>query len=75
MKNIDFVKLICEKHNKSEKLIAYVEDRKGHDKRYAVDTNKIYNELNWNPIIKFENGIEKALCWYLENQKCWENIF
>ena len=75
VRNIDLVKLICKNLNKSENLITYVEDRKGHDKRYAVNTNKIYNELNWSTNIKFEDGIDKTLSWYIENKKWWENIF
>jgi dTDP-glucose 4,6-dehydratase len=56
----------------SEKLITYVTDRAGHDKRYAIDASKLENELNWMPSIKFEEGLSKTVDWYLENQD-WVN--
>jgi len=74
MKNIDIVKLICKKLGKSEDLITFVTDRKGHDLRYAIDPTKIYNELGWLPETKFESGIEKTIDWYLNNRQWWENI-
>ena len=74
MKNIDIVKIICKALDKSESLITYVADRKGHDMRYAIDPTKIHNELGWLPEIKFEDGIQKTIKWYLENRKWWENI-
>jgi len=74
MKNIDIVKLICKELGKSESLITHVEDRKGHDMRYAIDPSKIYNELGWFPETKFEDGIKKTIKWYLENRKWWETI-
>lgn len=66
-RNIDIVKLILKKLRKSENLISYVEDRKGHDYRYAIDPTKITNELGWIPKTKFEDGINKTIDWYLEN--------
>lgn len=66
-KNIDIVKLILKKLGKSESLISYVEDRKGHDYRYAIDPTKITNELGWMPKTKFEDGIIKTIDWYIEN--------
>lgn len=74
MKNIDIVKLICKELGKSESLITYVEDRKGHDMRYAIDPTKIHNELGWLPETKFADGIKKTIKWYLENRKWWETI-
>ncbi len=74
MKNIDIVKLICKKLGKSEDLITYVTDRKGHDMRYAIDPTKIHNELGWLPETKFEDGLEKTVNWYLENREWWETI-
>ncbi|MDE6706794.1 MAG: dTDP-glucose 4,6-dehydratase [Oscillospiraceae bacterium] len=74
MKNIDIVKLICKELGKSEDLIVHVEDRKGHDMRYAIDPTKIYNELGWLPETKFEDGIKKTIKWYLENREWWETI-
>lgn len=66
-RNIDIVKLILKHLNKSEDLIEFVEDRKGHDYRYAIDPTKIKNELGWEPKTKFEDGIVKTIDWYLEN--------
>ena len=58
----------------SEKLITYVADRKGHDLRYAIDSNKLKKELGWEPSLQFEEGIEKTVRWYLENNEWMENI-
>ena len=74
MKNIDIVKLICKILGKSESLIKYVKDRKGHDMRYAIDPEKIHNELGWLPETKFEDGIKLTIQWYLENQDWWNEI-
>ena len=74
MKNIDIVKLICKTLGKSEDLITYVTDRKGHDLRYAIDPTKIHNDLGWLPSTKFEDGIKKTINWYLENKNWWETI-
>ena len=74
MRNIDIVKLICQELGKPESLITHVTDRKGHDRRYAIDPTKIHNELGWLPEIKFADGIKKTIKWYLENQDWWENI-
>lgn len=74
MRNIDIVKLICKELGKSESLITHVTDRKGHDRRYAIDPTKIHNELGWLPETKFADGIKKTIKWYLENQEWWENI-
>ncbi len=74
MKNIDIVKLICKALDKPESLITYVEDRKGHDMRYAIDPAKIHSELGWLPETKFADGIQKTIKWYLENKDWWEPI-
>lgn len=74
MRNIDIVKLICKELGKPESLITHVTDRKGHDRRYAIDHTKIHNELGWLPETKFADGIKKTIKWYLENQPWWENI-
>ena len=74
MRNIDIVKLIVHALGKSEELITYVTDRKGHDMRYAIDPTFIHNELGWLPETKFENGIVKTIQWYLDNRPWWENI-
>ena len=74
MRNIDIVKLIIKELGKSEDLITYVTDRKGHDLRYAIDPTKIHNELGWLPETKFQDGIKKTIAWYLENRSWWEEI-
>ena len=74
MRNIDIVKLIVRALGKSEELIRFVPDRKGHDLRYAIDPAFIHNELGWLPETKFENGLEKTVRWYLDNRTWWENI-
>ena len=74
MKNIDIVKLILEYLGKSENLIKYVTDRKGHDRRYAIDPAKIYSELGWLPETMFADGIKKTIQWYLDNKSWWEPI-
>lgn len=74
MRNIDIVKLICRELNKSEDLITYVKDRKGHDLRYAIDPTKIHTELGWLPETKFSEGIKKTISWYLENRDWWQEI-
>lgn len=72
--NIDIVKTILKLLGKSEDLITFVEDRKGHDMRYAIDPTKIYNDLGWLPETKFEDGIKKTIDWYLNNKKWWKDI-
>ena len=74
MRNIDIVKLICKELGKTESLITYVTDRKGHDMRYAIDPKKIHNELGWLPETRFTEGIKKTIKWYLENREWWEDI-
>ena len=66
-RNIEIVKLILKRLNKPESLITHVEDRKGHDYRYAIDPTKIKTELGWEPRTKFEDGIVKTIDWYLAN--------
>ena len=81
-KNIDLINLLCEKMDvalgrkkgTSVKLISYVKDRPGHDKRYAIDANKIKSELGWEPSLQFEEGLVKTIDWYLENQEWLRNI-
>ncbi|WP_405369180.1 dTDP-glucose 4,6-dehydratase [Nonlabens sp. Asnod2-A12] len=81
-KNIDLVKLLCKKMDEalsndvgeSEKLITFVKDRPGHDLRYAIDATKISKELNWVPSLDFEEGLERTINWYLNNDKWLKNI-
>tara|TARA_Y100000590_G_scaffold455325_1_gene603754 strand:- start:1814 stop:2863 length:1050 start_codon:yes stop_codon:yes gene_type:complete len=83
MKNIDIVTMICEKldeikprfNGKSyKKLITFVEDRPGHDYRYAIDISKIKKDLSWQPKHSFKKGIEKTIVWYLDNEDWWRKI-
>ena len=74
MRNIDIVKLIIHELGKSEDLITYVTDRKGHDLRYAIDPAKIHAELGWLPETKFADGIKKTIRWYLDNEDWWKPI-
>ncbi|MDR1055997.1 MAG: dTDP-glucose 4,6-dehydratase [Prevotellaceae bacterium] len=81
-KNIDLIKIMIKvtdrllgrKEGESEKLITYVTDRAGHDLRYAIDSSKLKNELGWEPSLQFEEGIEKTIRWYLDNQNWLDNV-
>ena len=72
--NIDVVKTILKQLGKPESLIEHVTDRKGHDRRYAIDPTKIHDELGWEPTTKFEDGIKKTVQWYLDNRDWWMGI-
>lgn len=72
--NIEIVKLILRELGKPESLIKYVKDRPGHDRRYAIDSTKIQQELGWKPEYKFEEGMKKTISWYLENIDWWKKI-
>ena len=72
--NLEVVKTIIKELGKSEDLIKYVTDRPGHDIRYAIDPTKIKNELGWEPLTLFDEGIKKTIKWYLDNKEWWTNI-
>ena len=83
--NLEVIKMICnileevvpnkpKNLNYYHDLIEFVDDRPGHDQRYAIDATKIYNELNWVPIETFESGLKKTVDWYLDNQSWWKSI-
>lgn len=80
--NLGLIKVICSTMDKilgrpigeSEKLITYVTDRAGHDLRYAIDANKIMKELGWEPSLQFEEGIEKTINWYMDNQQWMDEV-
>lgn len=72
--NLDVVKTVLDLLNKPHSLITYVEDRKGHDRRYAIDSSKLVKDLGWEPKYNFNTGLEETVKWYLENQGWWENI-
>ena len=81
-KNIDIVRLLCKvmdqklerPEGSSEKLITFVKDRAGHDLRYAIDASKIMKELGWEPSLQFEEGLEKTVDWYLQNEEWLNNV-
>ncbi len=70
--NMEVIELLLDRLNKPKSLIKHVTDRPGHDRRYAIDATKIMTELGWRPSVSFEEGIEKTIDWYLQNQK-WLN--
>ncbi|QFF97990.1 dTDP-glucose 4,6-dehydratase [Psychrobacillus glaciei] len=72
--NMEVVKEILTQLEKSEELIEYVNDRLGHDRRYAIDPTKLETELGWNPKYTFETGLKETVEWYLNNRSWWENI-
>ena len=72
--NLEVVKTILKELGKPETLITYVQDRAGHDMRYAIDPTKIKNELDWEPTTMFDDGIKQTIEWYLDNRTWWENI-
>ena len=81
-KNIDLIKVIIKTVDRilgnpegySDSLITYVTDRAGHDLRYAIDATKLHRELGWSPSLQFEEGIDKTVRWYLDNQAWMDNI-
>jgi dTDP-glucose 4,6-dehydratase len=81
-RNIDLVKLLCHIMDRkldrvpgtSEKLITFVTDRAGHDLRYAIDSSKLQRELGWKPSLRFEEGLEKTVEWYLANEAWLNNV-
>lgn len=81
-KNIDIIKVVIKTVDRllgnpegySLDLITYVTDRKGHDMRYAIDSRKLQQELGWEPSLQFEEGIEKTVRWYLDNQEWMDNV-
>ena len=80
--NIDLIRLLCSIMDKklnrqsgtSEQLITYVKDRPGHDKRYAIDATKLNQALGWKPSLQFEEGLEKTVEWYLQNEEWLNNV-
>ncbi|MEO7531031.1 MAG: dTDP-glucose 4,6-dehydratase [Sediminibacterium sp.] len=81
-RNIDLVKILCSlmdaklgrEKGYSEKLITYVKDRPGHDRRYAIDATKINTELGWKPTVTFEEGLSETIDWYLQNTAWLQNV-
>jgi dTDP-glucose 4,6-dehydratase len=81
-KNIDLIQLLCKimdqklgrETGESAKLITFVVDRAGHDLRYAIDSSKLQRELGWTPSLQFEEGLEKTVQWYLDNEEWLENV-
>jgi dTDP-glucose 4,6-dehydratase len=72
--NMEITKLVLAKLGKPESLIKYVQDRPGHDRRYAIDASKIRRELGWQPKYTFDTGIEQTIAWYLANEAWWKPL-
>jgi dTDP-glucose 4,6-dehydratase len=72
--NKEITSAILKLMDKGEEMIEFVKDRPGHDRRYAIDATKIKRELNWEPSISFEEGLQKTLEWYRNNESWWKNI-
>ena len=72
--NMQVVKTVLQELGKPESLIEHVADRKGHDRRYAIDPTKIHEELGWLPETTFDEGIRRTVKWYLEHKEWWQNI-
>ncbi|MHB9094428.1 MAG: dTDP-glucose 4,6-dehydratase, partial [Eubacteriales bacterium] len=72
--NIEITKLVLTGLGKPESMIEYVKDRLGHDRRYAIDSSKIQEELGWTPTVSFEEGIKQTIAWYLDNREWWKNL-
>lgn len=74
MRNIELARLVCREMRMPENMITYVTDRKGHDRRYAIDPAKISSELGWQPRTGFADGIKKTIRWYRENEAWWAKL-
>jgi dTDP-glucose 4,6-dehydratase len=74
MSNIDVVKILLKEFKKSEDYIKYVDDRAGHDQRYAINSRKITQELDWLPNVNFSDGVKKTIKWYIDNTDWWESV-
>ena len=83
MKNIDLVKMLCQLMDElapdlpvrpSEKLITFVKDRPGHDRRYAIDATKIKTELGWMPSVTVEEGLRQTVQWFLTHESWWKPL-
>ena len=80
--NLNLIQLLCQQMDvklnqpkgTAAKLITYVKDRAGHDKRYAIDASKLNKELGWKPSVTFEEGLSKTIDWYLENEQWLDNV-
>lgn len=72
--NITIVERILETLDKPLDLVSYVQDRLGHDRRYAIDSSKIREELEWQPIHKFEDSLRETIQWYLDNESWWQKL-
>ena len=72
--NIDIAGFILEKLKKPKTLIKFVKDRLGHDRRYAINEDKIKNQLGWKPVYDFDDGLETTISWYVENESWWKRI-
>lgn len=72
--NIEIVKLLLSELGKPESLITYVNDRLGHDRRYAIDASRLKNEIDWVPSMQFKEGLKRTIQWYVDNKWWWEKL-
>jgi dTDP-glucose 4,6-dehydratase len=72
--NIDIVRYVLSRLGKPESLIRFVQDRPGHDRRYAMDASKMERELGWKPTVSFEEGLNQTISWYIEHELWWQRI-
>jgi dTDP-glucose 4,6-dehydratase len=74
MENLDVVRRILELTGRDESLIEHVRDRPGHDRRYSLASDKLREQLGWEPQVRFDDGIERTVQWYRDNEAWWEPI-
>ncbi len=72
--NVEIVRQILKRLHKPESLIRFVEDRPGHDRRYAIDSSKLRTEIGWEPQVEFENGLDHTILWYVEHEAWWQRV-
>ena len=72
--NLELVRAILSHLRKSEELIKFVPDRPGHDRRYAIDSTKIRNEIGWKPLHSLEQGLAETIEWYRQNESWWRKV-
>ena len=72
--NLHIVQYILQRLDKPKSLIRFVQDRPGHDRRYAMDASKLKRSLGWSPVMSFDQGMDQTICWYLEHEAWWRRI-
>jgi dTDP-glucose 4,6-dehydratase len=72
--NVEIVRQILKRLHKPDSLIRFVEDRPGHDRRYAIDSSKLRTEIGWEPRVDFQNGLDHTILWYVEHEAWWRRV-